>query len=549
MWGWGCTSIADPTGDFFGGLTIEDFLSKIQRLDSVTYFHNLKFDGHFIADWLLNNGYTHTDSKDRARKGEFKSLISDQNQWYSITVTWRNGFTTEFRDSLKKIPLPVARVAKAYNLEDSKGEIDYHSERPVGYEPTAEEWEYIRLDVMIVALAMQEVLANGMSRLTVGSDALAEYKSLVGTELFQKLFPVLADDMDAEIRRAYRGGFTYASPRFTGCVTRSGIVFDVNSLYPSVMYSKALPYGEPEFFEGKPAPTKTHPLTIFSLTFEATLKPGHIPCIQIKGSSQFGATEYLTEINEPTTLMMTDVDLALYQDHYDFNIIEYGGGWRFKAATGMFKKYIDKWSKIKENESGGKREIAKLFLNSLYGKFATNPNVQSKIPTLVDGKIKMVLGAAETRPPVYTPVGVFITSYARNITVRAAQENYDTFAYADTDSLHLLQDHVPATIDVHPTRMGAWKKEYKFQSAFYIRPKAYLERHYDDCGCGDKRGTPYERCKASYTNAIAGLPVKITESLTFADMVHGKILHGKLTPETVPGGIILKDVEFKLKLH
>src|SRR5690606_33639890 len=126
--------------------------------------------------------------------------------------------------------------------------------------------------------------------------------------------------------------------------------------------------------------------------------------------------------------------------------------------------------------TGGQREIAKLHLNSLYGKFASNPNVTGKIPILENDKVRFVSGEPATKEPVYTAAGVFITSYARGLTIRAAQQSYGVFAYADTDSLHLLSDTVPDGVDIHPTRMGAWKFEYAFSEAHFVRAKVYLEK-------------------------------------------------------------------------
>lgn len=507
-------------------------MERISQHNSSCYFHNLKFDGHFILDWLLKNDYRHVQTDNVKRAGTFKSLISDMGKFYSITVKWDNGNITEFRDSLKKLPMSVDRVAKSFKLEETKGSIDYEKPRAVGYIPTKEEEDYIRRDVVIIGKAMQEVHNSGMTRLTVASDSLAEYKKLTGADKFKRIFPVLSEYMDAEIRRAYRGGFTYSDPRFRGKIVGSGIVLDVNSLYPSVMVNNILPYGEPRFVKGKVNTSKEWPLAIFSVTFTAKIKPNHIPCIQIKGTSMFAATEYLNEISTPVTLMVTNVDWELYQEHYDIDILAYGGGWLFHAVQGMFDDYINKWGAIKESSTGGKREIAKLHLNSLYGKFASNPNVTSKIPTLDGDMVKLVRGQDDTRPPVYTAVGVFITSFARDLTIRAAQQNYDVFAYADTDSLHLLIDEIPESIDVHPTRMGAWKLEYHFKNAFYIRPKAYVE----------------QMPNGEYVTHIAGLPEKVTESITFDDLVDGRVFHGKLNPKVVPGGIVLKDIPFQLKL-
>lgn len=489
----------------------------------------------------MKHGYIHVESDGAIAPMSFKTLISDMGMVYSITVRWENGTNTEFRDSSKKLPMSVKRIAKSFKLEESKGEIDYHAYRPVGHILTDEEREYLRKDVAIVAQAMRQVLNSGMTRLTVASDSLAEFKRLTTSKTFMRIFPVLPEFMDSEIRRAYRGGFTYADPRYSGHVTGSGLVLDVNSLYPSVMRYRPLPYGEPMFMDGEVVTTPERPLAIFSVTFTARLKPGHIPCIQIKGTSMFAPTEYLTEINEPTTLMMTNVDFDLYNDHYDMDVLEYGGGWLFHAAEGMFDSYIDKWAKVKEESSGGIREIAKLHLNSLYGKFASNPNITSKIPMLMeDGTVKLVRGKDETRPPVYTAAGVFITSYARDLTIRAAQENYPVFAYADTDSLHLLTNEIPNTINVHPTQMGAWKFEYHFDAAYYVRPKMYLERKalHEDC----------KECDGNYLNRVSGLPEHVSAPLTFDDLQPGRVLSGKLIPKAVPGGIVLEDVPFELKL-
>lgn len=548
VWAWGACDIMEDD-DVDMGIDIDSFIEYVSERNSNCYFHNLKFDGGFILYWLLINDYAWYPKQNKNMPGTFQTLISDTGMVYSITVHWFNGKTTEFRDSYKKLPMTIRRVAAAFGHEQGKGEIDYHEYRPVGHKLTAEEIDYLRRDVKIAAMAMRQVLNSGMTKLTVASDSLAEYKRLTG-KTFDKIFPVLSYEMDMEIRRAYRGGFTYCDPRFAGKRNGFGIVLDVNSLYPAVMRNEVLPWGMPEFVPGKVEATEERPLTIFSVTFTATIKPNHIPCIQIKGSSIFAPTLYLSEIEEPTTLMMTNVDFDLYNEHYDITVHEWGGGWSFKGSAGMFDTYIDKWAKVKAESKGGIREIAKLHLNSLYGKFASNPNVSSKVPELRDGVVGYYRGEDEVRDPVYTPVGVFITSYARALTIRAAQDNYDVFAYADTDSLHLLTDKIPEGLDVHPTRMGAWKFEYKFDTSFYIRAKAYLE-HRPDKAPDDHEKTCPENCKMrhDYVNRIAGLPEQISGALTIDDVSNGDIvLDGKLRPVAVPGGIILEDVPFELKV-
>lgn len=543
VWGYGLAHIetAQSVFDVEIGTTLHRFIDRISEENAVCYFHNLRFDGVFIVDYLFNRGYRWV--AENPTRGEFTTLISNQGQWYSMVVGWANGTKTEFRDSYKKLPFKASRVAKAFKLSESKLKIDYHTPRPVGYQPTMDERTYIAHDVLIIAKAMKVQLAQGMTKLTVGADALHEYKNIVGSKVFKKMFPILPETMDADIRRALRGGFTYADERFKGLIVGEGRVYDVNSLYPSVMYDRVLPYDEPVWCEGLPSPTRDYPLFIVSITFTAKLKTGHIPCIQVKGSSRFVNTEYQKVISDPVTLMCTSVDLALWEDHYDMDILAYNGGWLFKGVTGFFTAYIDKWMKVKQENTGGLRELAKLMLNSLFGKFGSNPDVTGKMPVFKDNIVGFVQGMEETKDPIYTAMAVFITAYARNTTIRAAQQHYDVFAYCDTDSLHLLIDHDPDTLDIDPQKLGAWKREYVFKQALFMRAKTYTELvdatqcHNDD----DEHEHGIDGCHVTH---IAGLPVEIGAKLTFDDFVGGRRFEGKLTPKRVPGGVVLIDSGF-----
>ena len=554
VWAWGAVNV-DNLDELVIDHTLPQFIDFISGVDSKTYFHNLKYDGGFILDYLLNNGFEENHGRGRLGAKQFRTLISHMNKFYSITVRWDNGNTTEFRDSAKKFPgQSIARLAKTFKMEASKGDIDYHAERPVGYSMTAAERDYVARDVKILATALAITINNGATRLTVGSDALAEYRDIMG-QRFDRYFPALSLAMDAELRKSYRGGFTYRDPRFAMKVTGAGIVLDVNSLYPSVMLNNWLPHGLPEYFMGEPVFDAKRPLTIFSATITARLKANHIPCIQIKNNSAFVATEYLTEITEPTTLVMTNVDWQLYKDHYDIDVLSWGGGWTFKAAKGMFTEFVDKWREVKENSEGGVRELAKYNLNNLYGKFCTNPLVRSKHPVLDEGVVKYKPLPDEYRNPVYTPVGIFITSYGRDITIRAGQANYDVFAYADTDSLHLLTTEIPANLEVHKTKFGAWSLEHRFIDALFIRPKAYLERlggdkHCSDDECMTAYGSADGHClkRHDMANAFAGLPDRVSARLGYADIYEGAEFTGKLVPRTVAGGVVLKDVPYRLKL-
>ncbi|URG18048.1 DNA polymerase type B [Curtobacterium phage Ayka] len=556
VWGWGLVAIDKAEYENVEiDHTLEQFMERIQKHNANVYFHNLKFDGTFIIDYLLRDGYEFTMSKFKTEPGKFKALISNMGKFYSITVCFRNGKTVEFRDSAKKFPagFSVDKIGKVFNQGETKGEIDYEKPRPVGYVMDDEERDYLIRDILVVAKALQLQFEQGSFKLTVASDSLADYKKTFGEKRFKRVFPILPVAMDAEIRLSYRGGFTYADERWMGKRQGEGIVLDVNSLYPSVMRHDFLPYGEPRYQRGRVITDEQYPLAVFSVTFTAKLKPKHIPCIQLRGQAMYGNAEYIKNTKEPETLWVTSVDWELWNEHYEIEVLSYNGGWTFRGTYGLFDDYIDKWMAVKACSTGGLREIAKMRLNALYGRFGTNPNVTGKIPKLVNDHVAFELGPDETRAPVYTAMACFITAYARKLTITAAQQNYDTFAYADTDSLHLLRRDTPRTINVHPTELGAWKFEYAFKEALYVRSKFYLEK----------------RADGTYHNAAAGIPTSVSGLLTFEDVWDGNVIDrawvqartlaltgdedkaskakGKLSPSNVPGGVVLSDTPWTIK--
>lgn len=525
------------------GNSLDGFMDYLSNKNTVCYFHNLKFDGEFILHWLFTHGFKCEDSR---KDKTFQCLITDDGLFYSIGVIFKKigdkkYHKVVFYDSLKKLPFKVAVIAKAFELQQSKGSIDYKAERPVGYEMTPEEKEYIITDCQIVAEALKIQFEQGLKKMTNASDALNGYKSIIGKTRWEKWFPELPVLLDADIRRAYKGGFVYLMEKYRNARHLYGKQFDVNSLYPWVMYTKLLPYGYPVYFEGRPDPDEKHPLYIVHLKCTFELKPGHIPTLQLKNNRRFVETEYLTTSrvkvgkhweNEPIEMWLTNVDYQLLIDHYDIDDVTFINGFKFKGAVGMFKEYIDYWMHIKETTTGALRQLAKLMLNSLYGKFATNPKARRKIPYLdtEDNVVRYKYSDPEERPPVYTAMGCFITAYAREKTIRSAQANYDRFIYADTDSLKLVGYEPAEGLEVHPTHLGAWKDEGNFTDSVFIRAKTYLM-------------TVDNKLKVT----CAGMPDNVKEQVTYDNFRPGATFEGKLMPRRYPGGIILEETTFTIK--
>lgn len=514
---------------------IDEFMSFVSKESCNVYFHNLKFDGEFILSWLFSNGYRY--SKDRKAK-TFDVVISDTGQWYELTVYHkvynRKYLKTTFYDSLKKLPMKVSRIAKAFNLPESKLSIDYDEYREKGHVLTDHEKEYIIADCKIVAKALHEQLKKGLDRLTVGSDALHYFKEGLGKTGWKYLYPVLPLEYDNDIRKSYKGGWCYVNDKYRG-KRLSGFSVDVNSLYPAVMYGLygSLPYGTPKSFEGEYKPNKEYPLYIQKLSCYIKLKKDHLPTIQLKHTSLFAETEYITDSKEIIDLTLTNVDLELMLEHYEVTNIEYVNGYMYKACDTIFRPYIDYWAGIKAKATGGARQLAKLMLNSLYGKFATNPKRQGKYPEIDDeGNIRLVLGEEDIKEPVYTALASFVTSYARRYTISTAQRYYDRFIYADTDSISLVGYDVPEELELDENELGKWGHEGNFSDSLFLRTKTYM------------------KLKDGYTEIkCAGMPENVKELVTFDNFREGNSFGGKLLPKRVKGGVVLLKTEFTIKSH
>ncbi len=574
----------------FIGNDIESFFDFLRKRNSMVYFHNLKFDGEFILSYLLRNGYRHDIMKTH-QPGTFETLITDDGMFYSITVYFekknKKYKKVVFQDSLKKLPFKVAAISKAFELENKKLIIDYDAPRPVGWEQTLDERQYVVNDCRIVAQALKIQFDKGLTKMTNASDAMNGYKEIISKPMFEKWFPVMPIEIDALIRKSYRGGWTFLNPIYKGQRVVNGRVYDVNSLYPSRMKYCTLPFGYPMYYEGEYESDERYPLYIQHMEFCFKLKQGHLPCIQLKNSGRFISTEYLTTsadsmgIDRPVEMWLTKVDLELIRDHYDISDEKYLEGFKFKGAEGMFNAYIDYWMHIKETSTGALRQLAKLMLNSLYGRFALNPKGYKKQPRMdPDGVVRYdvldeefcsehKLPPPEMREPVYTAMACFITAYAREYTIRTAQKNYDRFIYADTDSLHLEGDFDPLDVEIHNTKLGAWKHEGTFCDSIYIRAKTYMETMVEQTKNDALKS--YARILNKTFDAwredgfiryhdtrvtCAGMP----DNIKYIDLYNpydmrvdyetfrpGASFEGKLMPRRYPGGVVLQSTTFTIK--
>ena len=220
----------------------------------ILYYHNLKFDGAFWLSYLLvdrnfqqaveKTGERINDVQwlnDKQMKNKtFKYSISDKGQFYSITIKI-NGKYIQIRDSLKLLPFSVKKIGKSFETKHKKLEMEYTGFRYSGCKITDEEKEYIKNDVLIVAKALNILFSENLTKMTSASNALNDYKEIIGKNKFSHWFTNLDYNVDKDIRQSYKGGFTYLNPIYKEKIVENINVLDVNSLYPSVMQFCKMP--------------------------------------------------------------------------------------------------------------------------------------------------------------------------------------------------------------------------------------------------------------------------------------------------------------------
>lgn len=634
VWCSGCVELYTEDVKIFH--SIGEILDYFYSLEChvVAYYHNLKFDGGFWIPYLLQEkGYKQAITKlsdkeyDYQWKPErymdndtFKYSISDKGMFYT-TIIKHNNYFIEIRDSLKLLPFSIKRIGKAFKTKHQKLEMEYEGFRYAGCEITPKEKEYFANDMLVLKEALEITFNEGHKSLTIGACCLKEYKNILKTSLitnldYDEMFPNMVDfhldikkygykNADEYIRKSYKGGWTYLVPEKASKIFNIGLTADVNSLYPSQMHSESgnkYPIGYPTFWSGNFIPEEAignNKYFFIKISTRFYIKDNMLPFIQIKGNPLYKGTEclktsdiydsdkdcYITHYklsdgsykDTSVTLTLTMTDYYLFIDHYnlvDFKIIS--GCW-FYAESGIFDEYIDKYKKKKIESKGAKRELAKLFLNNLYGKMATSTDSSFKFAVVKeDGSIGFIPIKENNKKPGYIPCGSAITSYARNFTIRHAQKNYHGpdkpgFIYADTDSIHCdLKPDDLIDIKVHESNFCCWKIESLWNEGYFVRQKTYIEHithedlkpiePYYNIKCA---GMP-DKCKKLFElsmNAVEKYDEKkySEEELKFLfyhklpirrtlrDFNVGLEVPGKLRPKRIKGGIILADTMYKIR--
>lgn len=475
---------------------------------------------------------------------EYKLIMKD-GIFYKLTIATQFGLIN-FYDTFKLTPFSLKKCCSDFlGLKLGKDGLDYEKERTLQDELTEEEMTYIYEDVYGLSYLVKLLKINGIdlngekiryTKLTNSGQALANYKltvledylnkqngfsntdvfDMVDTKLmktefntlmgkqnveeslsniiFEALFPLQPYFADAWQRHSYYGGLSAVEfdnvKKFSKKKNRNGIVLDVNSLYPFIMSSRLLPYGDGQYRDipyknMNEQYKKQHPLYIQDIVvYDLQVKKNKMAFLQVKDNKYFSGRECLknnVKDGKKVTLhlRLTNVLVDLLFECYHVKAYKLNGHMAFRGANNLFKNYIDFWSKIKQENEGALRAFAKLMQNGLYGKYGMAGASEITNFLNVDGVFTIEhTHEMITSNTVYLPMATFITSWAKQYLVEAINANYDRFMYCDTDSLHLYGtlDQVKG-VEIGKKIYGLWDNEMCFEDFKYLGSKRYAEKN------------------------------------------------------------------------
>lgn len=490
-------------------MELAEFLGFAEQTGLKVFFHSFILNGAELTPYLLNNKYTSIPSQQKfdRKKRLFKRIDDD------------NGLV---------VRLEVRPSSKVISFYDSKRLLNFSPDEMRGA------FEFDGSDLQVVAKCIAFMREHGHDKNSISACAFEDFlsqdklKSSTYSKqaMFRRIFPKLEDKTEELCRRSYKGGWCYLKEQYKSKRGTKGFTYDVNSLFPYVMDSCPLPLYQPVEFYGEYEQDDNYPLYIQEVVVDwMVLKPGKLPFLTSDFFfDKFLEDEYITKATKPVRFVLTNVDLELMKECYEFGNIEYRTGYKFKASKVIFKEYIQKWGEVKKNNTGAKRQLAKLFLNSLYGRFALKNKFADYTFELNENGIETKIFVDEYQDEnmiSYIPLSSFVTSYARDITIRAAIANYDDFIYADTDSLHLTAEAKGIRVD--DKELGAWKLEKVFNDSKFLGLKCYAEE--------DENGWEFK---------VAGLPQKTSEGLDIERFEIGSKVEYEVSSKVKGGAAIVK---------
>ncbi len=481
--------------------TMDEFLDRLQSLSSrkrpkgqkrpttniCVYIYNLSFEWSFLLPYVLSRGLSF-----KASIGKDDEMVYNSISTKSVSSVWqvqikfgkKDGIIL-LRDLAKIYGGGLSEVAKAFQLPTQKGEIDYRLNRLHNYTIKCYERLYVFRDTRIIIDVLLKEIENGdkdfFKAVSMASYSMLKLlkkgypRSVKPYAAYRKDYPELGEEESTFVRKSLSGGICYATRNYQFKDLNFKVLHvDAHQMYPSQVYLKPHPYGEGEYFKGKP--TK-----LFK----------HINCCHIRVSYDDVKIHSVIQLIgqdfiEGRELYVWDFEIPIMYQCYVNLEIEYIDGYCYKAKMLPWRQYCkDNYDARKKAKAEGDAYNTlryKLLNNSgAYGKFVERPHNETfenyiNEYGIIDSKVSENQDVKLSAKYTYIPLAT-IPAWGRvSLISTALKFGWENVIYFDTDSIFCVYNEhtkkVWETIN-QKDELGGWGLEEISERSQFSASKRY----------------------------------------------------------------------------
>lgn len=474
--------------------SIGQFVNWCKDVTGVLYVHNLKFEWSYLIPFLLvtNTPYEILEST--------MSIYSVRIGGIKLQDTG-NYFVGESLDDIGLRLLGYGKIEHSVIFEQD------HIATDKDIEYCLRDCEITYKIAMCHITSMQEIaqqitddtkLISGLAKkLTNSGMAFSVFMATQDKDTYNSLFPLIPREVQEYMRKAYFGGLVGVKVGEHHNVHS----YDIVNCYPSCMVNNNFPCGMPQHTEEWEELSKyDYWVSTFEL-FNVKKKPDTMTTLLKKGGLGLNIG---IEKEEHIIVRLCSQDYKLLLDNYDCDINFIDGYYFTDSVKGIdvFGTYILTFAKLsrelkqqaEEAKANGNKELAeqlkaqrnivKVFLNGLYGKFSTRTDTDDYAHIMGEESIvqRKTLGRTykEDLDIYYLPTAIYITAYARTIMSNAVKAvDFRNVVNWDTDSIKTTKPLPDSFIE---DSLGKWGYEFTALTMKCVAPKCYSWTYIDKDG-------------------------------------------------------------------
>jgi len=472
---------------YTGSDCVKKFLDEVlnYKYRAVNFYaHNGgKFDFNFLVEYLRFRDYDFKMVFQGSRCLRLRVYHTKEGK----SKDRKNRNATSFSDSYSLLKFSLDKLTKNFDVKHKKINFMEKPEKQRDYEYLYELYkkkdkrfyEYVKNDVFglyEVLIGFNKMITenNGKMGLTIASTSLKTFRNYYK---YDRHIEMANKETNKEMKNAYYGGRTEIFKMFVK--EKKLYCYDINSLYPFVMFNNEYPVCPPRLCRNsnKNMIMEYHGITEAEIRAPKNL---YIPLLPYHYTIN-GNNKLVFPLGKFTGYWDNHLLRKAYDLGYEIKPIK---TYVFGKTEMIFKEYVKRFYKLKQTSLKDTPNyiIAKLLLNSLYGKFGQRQESEIFIKysdlkfndfkeiSVYDPDSHIFKVKTESQGKFFIPqISIHVTamsllqlySHIENILKKGF------LIYCDTDSLFT---NVKLPIS---EKIGGLKLEYEFNKGYFLLPKTY----------------------------------------------------------------------------